>query len=400
MLDATNLADLSLDEQVHREVYIAILNSALRAVGSKARLAARLDISPAYLSYLLHPDPGTSDSSRRPSLRIAEAIARALPLEPDVRDALLEHMHLVHVGRIQQRHMLAETLTEQGVTTQLAALRALHSEATFADPTYGRRAQYRAVLAASRDLLCALTISRHPLAAVELCLLVHDAQCVLNRPDDALFHAKRARAVLDLFGPDVRPSQREQAEAFVVQVFRAESVAYHNLRLGRAAYQASLKAEHADGDHNAPGGQLPHILGDRIAALTDQPRFTLSEVEGLADRAVALCERRAQGLDALWAILIRRSQAQAYITYGNLKRAGYLLTSLRDQLATIPDFGPLHRVMFLKTDALYWRERGDLAACEQLVREALIIGEAAGLDHQLMQLRQQFRLPESAGAVE
>ena len=353
MLDATNLADLSLEEQVHREVYVAILNSALRDVGSKARLAEHLGISRAYLSYVLHLDPRTSNSSRRPSLRIAEAIARALPLAPDVRDALLDHMYQAHVGRIQRRQLLAESLSAEVIAARLASLRALHSQATFADLTRDRRMHYRAVLAASRAQLCALAPSRHPLAAIDLCMLIHDAQCVLNRPDDALFHAKRARAILDVFGPDLKPSQREQADAFSVQVLRAESVAYHNMRLGRPAYQASQIAEHADAGHNPSAGQLPHILRDRIAALTDQPRFTLSEVEGLADRGVAVCERRAQGLDELWAFLIRRSQAQAYISYGNLKRAGRLLASLRAQLATIPDLGPLLRVMFLKTEALY-----------------------------------------------
>ena len=59
MVDATNLADLSLVEQVHREDYIATPNSVLREVGSKARLTEHLDISPAYLSYLLHLDPRT-----------------------------------------------------------------------------------------------------------------------------------------------------------------------------------------------------------------------------------------------------------------------------------------------------------------------------------------------------
>lgn len=112
--DGGNLVELSLEEQTHREVYIAILNSALREVGSKARLAQRLGISRAYLSYLLHPDPRTSDSFRRPSPRIADAIARALPVEPEVRDALREHMYQAHTGRIRRQRALAEDLRAWG----------------------------------------------------------------------------------------------------------------------------------------------------------------------------------------------------------------------------------------------------------------------------------------------
>lgn len=129
MLDATNLADLSLEEQVHREVYIAILNSALREVGSMARLAELLGISPTYLSYLLHLDPRTSYSSRRPSLRIAEAIAHALPLAPDVRDALLEHMVQAHVGHIRREHVLGESLSAEVLAAQVAACDQLAREA-------------------------------------------------------------------------------------------------------------------------------------------------------------------------------------------------------------------------------------------------------------------------------
>lgn len=120
--DATNLADLSLEEQVHRETYIAILNGALREVGSKTRFAERLGISRAYLSFLLHPDPCTSDSFRRPSLHIAEAISRALPVAPEVRVALLAHMQQAHMCRIQHERAIAVDLSEEVVAHQVMQL--------------------------------------------------------------------------------------------------------------------------------------------------------------------------------------------------------------------------------------------------------------------------------------
>ncbi len=387
--------ELSIEEQIHREVYVAILNSALREVGSKAWLAQRVGISRAYLSYLLHPDLVTSDSSRRPSERIAERIARALPVEQAVRDALLEHMLQAHMGRIRRQRVLAEDLSQSAVEAHLADLSALHGNATFASFPADSRTQYRAVLDASRQLLHTLSPSRHPLAWVELCFLIHDAQCVLNRPDDALYHAKRARGVLDFLGPDAPGAHRERVAAYEVQALRAESVAYHNMRLFRQSYQATREAEQRVTCRQVSDEHLPHILRDRIAALTDQPRFTLNEVEDLAERAVAFCERRAGPLDAMWAFMIRRSQAHAFIVYGNLQRAGQVLVSLRDQAATTPHLGPIHHVMFLKTDALYWRRVGDQAASAHRVRQALAIGEAAGLSHQVAQVRQLFGLPDS-----
>lgn len=397
--DAGNLVELSLEEQIHREVYVAILNSALREVGSKAQLAQRLGISRAYLSYLLHPDPRTSDSFRRPSERIAEHIARALPVEQEVRDALLEHMLQAHISRIRRQRILAEDLSDESVNAKVASLRALHGDATFADPATNSRMRYRVVLDASREFLGVVSPSHHPLAWVELCFLIHDAQCVLNHPDDALYHAKRARAVLALLRPDAPPSEREQAESYKVQALRAEAVAYHNMRLFRQSYRATLAAEQREARRQMPDEHLPHILRDRIAALAERPRFTLGEVEGLADRAVAYCERRSGPLDAMWAFMIRRSQAHAFIVYGNLRRAGQLLASLRDQAATTPRLGPLHRVMFLKTDAYYWRQIGDLATSGRLARQAHAFGETAGLSHQLAQVHQLLEPPSTAATV-
>jgi hypothetical protein len=43
-----------IDEaELHREVYVAVLNSLLRTRGSKRALAAHAGISPQYLSYVL-----------------------------------------------------------------------------------------------------------------------------------------------------------------------------------------------------------------------------------------------------------------------------------------------------------------------------------------------------------
>src|SRR5215469_928520 len=136
--DAGTLIDLSVEEQIHREVYIAILNSALREVGSKSQLARQLGISRAYLSFLLHPDPRTSYSFRRPSLRIADAMSRALPVEPEVRVALREHMQQAHMAHIRRQRVSAEDCSDGAITSRIAELRRLHSEATFASASRGR----------------------------------------------------------------------------------------------------------------------------------------------------------------------------------------------------------------------------------------------------------------------
>ncbi len=62
------------EAQLHKEAYSAAINSVLRTPGTKHRFAARVGITPQYLSYLLDPnDP------RAPGPEVPQNIANTLP---------------------------------------------------------------------------------------------------------------------------------------------------------------------------------------------------------------------------------------------------------------------------------------------------------------------------------
>ncbi|MDQ2809615.1 MAG: hypothetical protein M3Z04_22300, partial [Chloroflexota bacterium] len=87
-LDAIEQAHL------HRELAIAILDSALAAPGHKRRFAAQVGITPQYLSYLCDPlDP------RQPSPALVERLAAALPGDTAVRGRLRDHWQAARAGR-------------------------------------------------------------------------------------------------------------------------------------------------------------------------------------------------------------------------------------------------------------------------------------------------------------
>jgi hypothetical protein len=64
---------LALEAEIHREVYTAILHSALKTPGSKRSLATALGISPQYLSYICDP---TNTYARDPSPKLIEKLVQ------------------------------------------------------------------------------------------------------------------------------------------------------------------------------------------------------------------------------------------------------------------------------------------------------------------------------------
>lgn len=83
--------------QIHRETYVAIIDSTLTMAGDAQALADRIPTSPAYLSQFQHLDDGPADSYRNskqrvPGKDIAPLLAAALPVSQEVREALLWHI--------------------------------------------------------------------------------------------------------------------------------------------------------------------------------------------------------------------------------------------------------------------------------------------------------------------
>ena len=202
------------------------------------------------------------------------------------------------------------------------------------------------------------------LDAIELCLVLHDVESVLNLHGDALYHALQARALLDGIADPRAVSDRERYQHYQVNVVRAFAVAFHNLKLSRAAYDACLEADARAVAQKQLNLWRPHIVRDAINALSQRPRFALSTVEGLADRARAVAGQD-DATSPLWELLLDRSLGRAYLRYGNLKKARRVLRDQLDALDRTAVLGPLHRVSVLSTVAeLHWIE-GDRSAWQQ-----------------------------------
>jgi hypothetical protein len=239
------------------------------------------------------------------------------------------------------------------------------------------------------------------LAFIEICLLLHDAQCVLNYPGDSLYHAKLAHTLLESADPRDYVRDREWFDHYVINVRVAEAVAFHNLGLFKEARQVYQQASnHANSEYKlAYEGWKPHIYRGQISTLIGNTRFAISEAEGLAHQARKLLEARADMLDPLFLFMTQITLGRAYIQHKNIKKAHKLLNMQLDMVDKTPYLGPLHHTMLLKAYAkLCWVENNK-ADWEYFLRNTISIAQGAGLDHQLKQLQAEYGETELASIL-
>jgi hypothetical protein len=285
--------------------------------------------------------------------------------------------------------------SERPVEELLAELREGHQQATFAHDPSTARIKYRVVRDGSGALLKRVNPSREPLAFVELCLLRHDTQSVLNGLVDALWHARIARTVLEDLRPNDFREDRERLGDFMVNAIRSEAVSYHNLGLAREAYRQCQEAEVAPAIRQRLSFWRAHIFRDKMNALANMPRFAISEAEGLAQQAEDACERgahRKEERDVL-VLLIRESLSRCYIRHGSarsLRKAGAKLESLVEEAETLAYVGPLHRTLVWRSHARLCWQRGDQKGWQDSVRHALDVAREAGLDHQVSYIAKEY----------
>lgn len=374
---------------LHREVYSSMLKGLLTYGTAKTVATQVIGITPVYLSNLTDPD------HTPPSEALARRIVAVLPLAPEMRDGLLEHMLLAR--QYQAKPHFTEEVGES--EADLAEIyRAFHMAYAASVLERGTNGEARWLLI-TRDLGKQwLAHARHtddPLAFAEVCLILQNVQSVLNRWDDALFYAKWADAVLQTVHPREMGDRRPQFEHLRINVLDAEIVAYRNLGLPRRAVEASEA-----GLHLLRGGLLPqrdfwqpHLLKDRLEALARTPRFTLSEVEGLADQVWRLCEAgRAPNLIYL-PLMVDRALLNAFVRYGSprsLRKAGQLVKKICRQIEDAADLDPMRRTMLAFSVARYFwmRERHD--EWSHYTRMGVAVAEQAGLRHQLSEARRSF----------
>lgn len=378
---------------MHRDTYIAVLRGAL-PYGEKGPFATRVGLTPQYLSYLLdHYD------HRVPSPQTATTIAYNLPLPPTQKHALAEHMILASESRQKARCAINLQLFDRPLDDFLQELRALNHLASFASDPRQSRDKYRLLRDATSLFLQSLDMRSSPLAVIELCLMAHEAETVLNRQVDAVYHATTAEFIADeLVNLRQLPSsQRSRFLDFRINAPRLRAVSYSNLGWFKGAINYCEKAEELlslqEFKHRSDFWK-PHLYRDKINALRGKPRYALTTAEGLVDQvADALATGVYSPREAeLLSFLIHSSLVRTYLKHGtgrSLKKAEHVLNAQLDPTYELEYIGPLHQTTLLRTWASFCQRRGDPTGWQYFINRALETALTAGLRHQADQIHAQ-----------
>lgn len=367
---------------LHKEVYTAVLNSVLKLPGSKRQFAERIGIEPRYLSYLCNPD-----EPRIPSSATARRIVDALPLELEQREDVLQHMLLARERKAQGDKVLQYELAEHAVTEIVETLRQEHAASSYALVAHEAKAHYQMLREASISALQWIHPVSYPLEFAQICIFLHDAQCALNRPDDALYRAKFALNVIESI--DMERSLQQQAHSLQLSLLNAVATAYNNLALHQEACNAYTYAESLLRKETYDSRfWIPHIYRGKMKAIARQPRFSIKEVERLAKKAAEVGEQHTED-PVLILFMNDQCLAESYIRYGNLKKARSILERDVERLESLHR-GLLHRTIVLKTYAKLCYVEGDHDTWRHVIQKALDIAQDAGLSHQVVQMKHEY----------
>ena len=375
--------------EMHREVYVAILKSWIPH-GEKGDFARRIGITREYFSYLCaldHPVDDRYPTKRLPSPEIVEKIAAALPAPPEIRRSLIENMTLAHANAAKAHYVTRDFVGQRRAGELLTEIEIAHQQATFGTSPPKVRRSYRVVRDAAANLLPHLSPQIYPASFAQTCLYIHDAQCVLDRADDALRYAKLARLVLenlDMFEPGFN---KEQTDFLEINAIRGEAVAYHNLGLDHQVPRLFEAARATSAYRNVPEFWAPLAGRDMLNATVEIPRYSIRKAKTLAQEIEGFCEKTG---DEFTLMLVRESWLRWLIQRRKWDQAEQIFRSELERLPRLSHVGYLHRALLLKSGSLLAWKQGDTSGWQQLIRQTLATMQQAGLKHQIRKARQAY----------
>ncbi|HET7144442.1 MAG TPA: hypothetical protein VFI68_10520 [Anaerolineales bacterium] len=377
--------------EIHRETYVAILKSWVPH-GKRDEFARLCGITREYLSCLCALDSKREGNvpihKRYPSPQVARKIAKALSAPLEIKRSLLESMELAHMNSARLYYDSRKSIEPPLILAQLSELNIAHQQATFGNNLTGVRRAYRVVRDASENLLQRIDPEKYPDSFAQLCLYYHDVQCILDRPDKALFYAKMAQFVLESFDMIESGYTRQGRDNLEINAIRGEAIAYHSLKLDRLVPDIlTNRACRTPAYRNSQSFWEPFVKRDFINATVEIPRFGFRELNKIARQIEALCEQNSDGLTLL---LIHESWLRSLIKHEKIRQAQHILREEIERLPNLPQAGALHRVLLFKSGAdLAWKVH-DHESWESYVIETVRLMQKAGLKHQLAEIKRSY----------
>ena len=201
-------------------------------------------------------------------------------------------MELAHSNAARSHYTTREFIAEQRVSELSAEIGKAHRQATFGTSLPDVKRTYRVVRDTAASLLSQLSPEINPASFAQACLYLHDAQCVLDRADDALRYAKLARLVLenmDVYEPGFT---RAQVDDLGINAIRGEAVAYHNLGLDREVPRLYQHSCATSAYRNSTDFWKPIVGRNLLNAMARIPRSSIRRANQIAREIETICMRK------------------------------------------------------------------------------------------------------------
>jgi hypothetical protein len=374
-----DIFECEIEMHLHREIYIALLNSYKPQGEQKKAFLEKVGISEQYWSYIR-----SSNDFRIPSEQVAEKIANALFISKEEKETLLSHITCARKSNKQVEQQLNTELSYQETNSLVKELENLHNAASFTDDPMITKISYDVLRRKASNYLKQKNYNLYPLLYAKICIYLSEVESILGRPDKGLYYASLAYFVCNKINFD-RFYHRLH---LLLNALDRTSTALICLGLYSDAYKVATKAIFEQEQLKIKEKELynfwtPHLNKNKIEALSGLSRFSQSEVEGLANKVRKTCEHRGDKFDQLQVILLDRSISNAYLNYGNLKKAFRALRNHIEDFDKVPHIGPLHKTMILETYARICWVQKDYIEWEYFIKLALTTAKSANLISQI-----------------
>jgi hypothetical protein len=402
-----SLADWPQHRVYHRQMYVDLVRAYLLDYGSQSALARALNLTEAYVSFLLEP-PRLVGQSRldahwgtvvsRPAHEISDALkflkspslARARELsdhlvsDQERREVLLHHIQ--QAGRVKApEHTQAATLDHEEVELAAGSIGELHQVALHGTVAAETQLSYAQVWEAAQRLVGRIG-GGQPVHHAQVLLFLHDAASVLDRHDLALGYARQAAFVVVTSAP--RREDTDLLARFHINAVAAEAVSLNNLGLHGQVLSLATKARRFRGFDIEPEHWQRTLIEERLKAMAGRGRFSIYEAEAVADQARALIPE-GEGLQ--FGIISRLVDVYlAHRSERSMRRADALLDVMHRAAGSREALPPLRQIRILRSLAQYFRLVGDKQSEAEVLGQWQRIAEAANLAHQRAVLERRF----------
>lgn len=371
-----SIIDRLEESAIHQDVYIAILSNALQW-GNKGLVAQKAGISREYLSRLLRED------TNPPSLKVAEHIAKNLPIPLEQQKEFVEHVYLANI-LIKEASKLPEIARDNDwlYKDAISELLRTHRLASYSGNPRMARFYYRALLQLGTFLINEFNLAKMPLHLAETHILINDVLNVLNRPGDAFYHARMARTVLGALSDHDgevnyyydQGGSEQSIDYFDLEInaMRIEAVSFNRYALYSSADLILSQAMESKAVKSRPKAWLSHIIRDKISAMGQDRTANLDDIQRLVKEGYPIHESQD---DKLGLLLIHNSLARAYMLRGKYIDAKKILLHELDQTEHFSIGGPLAKTMLLQRLTTLYYLLKDTEAWKHFLKQTLIAAQ-------------------------